>query len=102
MRVTHRTSLGGPYIHVVLGLLLLTLSAAAQTRQFTIRNSCSETVWLAGAGNPIPVFNGSPGGLEMGPGATVATTVPVPWVAGRFWGRRNCAFDSTGHGSCAT
>jgi hypothetical protein len=102
MRVTRRTLLGGPYIHVVLGLLLLTLSAAAQTRQFTIRNSCSETVWLAGAGNPIPVFNGSPGGLEIGPGATVTTTVPVPWVAGRFWGRRNCAFDSSGHGSCAT
>jgi hypothetical protein len=104
MKVAHKTMLGGAYVYikVVLGLLLLSLSAAAQTRQFTIRNSCSETVWLAGAGNPTPVFNGSPGGLEMSPGATVTTTVPVPWVAGRFWGRRNCTFDSSGHGTCAT
>jgi hypothetical protein len=102
MRLPHRTILRGTYIYVALGVLLLTLSAAAQNRQFTIKNSCSETVWLAGAGNPTPVFNGSPGGLELGPGATVTTTVPVPWVAGRFWGRRNCTFDSSGHGTCAT
>jgi hypothetical protein len=94
--------LGGAYIKVALVLLLISVSAAAQTRQFTIKNNCSETVWVAGAGNPTPVFNGSPGGLEMVPGATVTTTVPVPWVAGRFWGRRNCSFDSSGHGSCAT
>src|SRR5215472_15946898 len=84
-----------------LGVLVLVPSAAAQ-RQFTIKNNCSETVWLAGAGSPTPVFNGSSGGLEMAPGSSVTTTVPVPWVAGRFWGRRNCAFDSSGHGSCAT
>jgi hypothetical protein len=82
-------------------VLVLATSAPAQ-RQFTIKNNCSETVWLAGAGSPTPVFNGSPGGLEMAPGTTVTTTVPVPWVAGRFWGRRNCTFDSSGHGSCAT
>jgi hypothetical protein len=90
------------YIKVALVLLLISVSAAAQTRQFTIKNNCSEAVWVAGAGNPTPVFNGSPGGLEMLPGANVTTTVPVPWVAGRFWGRRNCSFDSSGHGSCAT
>jgi len=102
MRATHRNGLGRSYIGVALGVLLLSLSAAAQDRQFTIKNSCSETVWLAGAGNPTPVFNGSPGGLELGPGATVTTKVPVPWVAGRFWGRRNCVFDGSGHGTCAT
>jgi hypothetical protein len=102
MRLPHGTMLRGTNISVALGLLLLTLSAAAQNRQFTIKNSCSEIVWLAGAGSPTPVFNGSPGGLELSPGATVTTTVPVPWVAGRFWGRRNCAFDGSGHGSCAT
>jgi hypothetical protein len=91
----------GPWIKIALGFLVLTGSAAAQ-RQFTIKNNCSETVWLAGAGTPTPVFNGSSGGLEMAPGASVTTTVPVPWVAGRFWGRRNCTFDSSGHGSCAT
>jgi hypothetical protein len=88
--------------NVVLGILLLMASAAAQQRQFTIKNNCSETVWLAGVGTPTPVFNGSSGGLEMAPGASVTTTVPVPWVAGRFWGRRNCTFDTSGHGSCAT
>jgi hypothetical protein len=102
MKVAHRIVLGGVYINVALGLLLMSLSAAAQTRQFTIRNSCSETVWLAGAGSQTPIFNGSSGGLELSPGASVTTTVPVPWVAGRFWGRRNCTFDSSGHGTCAT
>ncbi|HTD25182.1 MAG TPA: thaumatin family protein [Terriglobales bacterium] len=89
------------------GLFLLIIAivaapVAAQTRQFTIKNNCSETVWLAGAGTPTPVFNGSPGGLAMAPGTTVITSVPAPWVAGRFWGRRNCTFDSSGKGSCAT
>src|SRR5215470_14492020 len=93
---------GRAYIKVVVGLLLLSLSAAAQTRQFTVKNNCSETVWVAGAGSPTPVFNGSSGGLQMAPGSSVTTTVPVPWVAGRFWWRRNCTFDSTGKGSCAT
>jgi hypothetical protein len=102
MRRQNRTMLRGTSVSVALGVLLLTLSAAAQNRQFTIKNSCSESVWLAGAGSPTPVFNGSPGGLELGPGATVTTTVPVPWVAGRFWGRRNCTFDNSGHGTCAT
>jgi hypothetical protein len=102
MNLSHRTLLGGACIRGALGLLLLSLSAGAQTRQFTIKNSCSETVWLAGAGTPTPVFNGSPGGLEMAPGSSVTTTVTVPWVAGRFWGRRNCTFDSSGKGSCAT
>ena len=91
----HRIS-GGAYIKVALGLVLLSGFAVAQTRQFTVKNNCSETVWLAGAGSPTPVFNGSSGGLEMAPGSSVTTTVPVPWVAGRFWGRRNCTFDSTG------
>jgi hypothetical protein len=90
------------HVQVWLGLLVLSLTAVAQTRQFTIKNDCSETVWLAGAGSPTPVFNGSSGGLQMAPGASVTTTVPVPWVAGRFWGRRNCNFDSSGKGSCAT
>ena len=42
---------GGAHIKVVVGLLLLSLAAASQTRQFTIKNNCSETVWLAGAGS---------------------------------------------------
>src|SRR5260370_40226005 len=76
--------------------------AVSQTRMFNIKNNCTETVWVAGAGNPVPVFNGSAGGLELLPGATASTSVPVPWVGGRFGGRRVCVFDGTGHGSCAT
>jgi Thaumatin family/Malectin domain len=102
MKAQGKTLLVRSCIYVAVGFLLLSLAATAQTRQFTIKNNCSETVWLAGAGTPTPVFNGSPGGLEMAPGTTVTTSVPVPWVAGRFWGRRNCTFDSSGHGSCST
>jgi hypothetical protein len=82
---------------------LATASAVAQTRQFTIKNNCSETVWVAGAGSVVPVFNGTDsGGIELAPGATTTTTVPGTWAAGRIWGRRNCTFDSTGKGSCST
>ena len=101
MNVLHWTP-GRVQSKIAISLLMLSFTATAQTRQFTIKNNCSETVWLAGAGSPTPVFNGSSGGLEMAPGSSVTTTVPVPWVAGRFWGRRNCTFDSSGHGSCAT
>ena len=76
--------------------------AIAQTRQFVITNNCAETVWVAGAGNPTPVFNGSSGGLELPSGATVTTSLPTPWVGGRFWGRRQCTFDANGKGSCQT
>lgn len=76
--------------------------AIAQTRQFVITNNCAETVWVAGAGNPIPVFNGSSGGMELPAGATVTTSLPTPWVGGRFWGRRQCNFDANGKGSCQT
>jgi regulation of enolase protein 1 (concanavalin A-like superfamily) len=76
--------------------------AIAQTRQFIITNNCAETVWVAGAGNPTPVFNGSSGGLELPAGATVTTSLPTPWVGGRFWGRRQCTFDANGKGSCQT
>ena len=59
----------------LLFVAIVTAPLAAQTRQFTIKNNCSETVWLAGAGTPTPVFNGSSGGLQMLPGASVVTTV---------------------------
>jgi hypothetical protein len=77
-------------------------TAIAQTRQFVLTNNCAETVWVAGAGNPTPIFNGSSGGLELPAGATVTTSVPTPWVGGRFWGRRQCTFDANGKGSCQT
>src|SRR5260370_30048410 len=83
------------------GLFLLIIAivaapVAAQTRQFTIKNNCSETVWLAGAGTPTPVFNGSPGGFAKAPRTHVITSVPAPMVAGRVLGRGNCPFRSHG------
>jgi hypothetical protein len=88
----------------ILSLAICSLSGIAlgQTRQFILKNNCNETVWVAGAGNPVPVFNNSAGGYELAPGATVSSSLPVPWVGGRFWGRRQCTFDSTGKGSCST
>ena len=67
-------------------LLINALSGigVSQTRQFILKNNCTETVWVAGAGKPAPLFNGSVGGFELLPGTTVSTSVPVPWVGGRF------------------
>jgi Thaumatin family len=86
----------------MIALLALTGMAVAQTRQFVLQNSCSETVWVAGAGTATPVFTGSSGGLELPAGAMVTTSVTTPWVGGRFWGRRQCTFDANGKGSCQT
>src|SRR5260370_36950018 len=96
----------GTIKRAVLFLLIIAVVAApvaAQTRTFTVKNNCSETVWAAAAGTPVPVFNGSSsGGIELLPGASATTTVPTPWSAGRIWGRRDCTFDSSGQGSRAT
>src|SRR6266849_11049782 len=91
----------------VLFLLIIAIvaaPAAAQTRTFTVKNNCSETVWAAASATQGPlVFNGtSSGGIELLPGATATATVAIPWSAGRIWGRRECTFDSSGKGSCAT
>jgi hypothetical protein len=91
-----------PFYGMLIILFVLDGISVAQTRQFVITNNCAETVWVAGAGNPIPVFNGSSGGLELPAGATVTTSLPTPWVGGRFWGRRQCTFDANGKGSCQT
>ena len=88
---------------LLLAIAIVSGPAGAQTRTFTVKNNCSETVWVAGSGSTVPVFNGtSSGGIELLPGGTTTTTVPDTWSAGRIWGRRNCTFDSSGKGSCAT
>ncbi len=76
---------------LVIIIAIVAAPAAAQTRTFTVKNNCSETVWVAGSGSSVSVFNGtSSGGIELLPGATATTTVPDTWSAGRIWGRRNC------------
>ena len=58
-------------------IAIVAASAVAQTRTFTVKNNCSETVWVAGSGSTVPVFNGtSSGGIELLPGAPATTTVP--------------------------
>ena len=86
----------------MIALLALTGIAVAQTRHFILQNSCAETLSVAGAGTPTPVFNGSSDGAELPVGAMVTTSVTTPWVGGRFWGRRQCTFDANGKGSCQT
>jgi hypothetical protein len=72
----------------------------AQARTFTFVNKCNETVWVGSLGNPghAPP-NG--GGWAVGPGGSTAVSLPGDW-AGRFWGRRNCNFNSAGQGTCET
>ncbi|KAJ7526208.1 hypothetical protein O6H91_17G087900 [Diphasiastrum complanatum] len=84
-------------------LLFLTLSlissASAQTT-FMVRNRCRFTIWVGtqpGAGQAI-LENG---GFVLTRGQSYSMSAPVGW-SGRFWGRTDCKFDSTGHGSCAT
>jgi len=75
----------------------------SQTRQFTINNNCTEKpFWVGpGAGNPVPVFNGSSGGFETSSRRNCQhLSTCTLGSAGRFWGRRQCVFDITGHGSC--
>jgi len=69
-------------------------------RTFTFVNKCSEPVWVGALGNP---GNAPPlgGGWMLNAGASQDVTVPSGW-AGRFWGRRNCTFNSAGLGTCET
>jgi hypothetical protein len=83
----------------VLATLVAPREARAQ-RKITFVNQCSETVWVGALGNPgktAPLG----GGWTLAPGASNSVTVPTAW-AGRFWGRRNCAFDAAGNGTCQT
>jgi hypothetical protein len=78
----------------------LEVTAYAQARTFTFANQCNETVWVGTLGNP---GKGNPngGGWALSAGASTNVSIPAGW-AGRFWGRRECSFDSNGNGSCAT
>lgn len=86
------------------GLALLLLAACppgqALARTFTFVNQCNETVWVGALGNP---GRGNPngGGWTLPAHATSTVEVPAGW-AGRFWGRRGCSFDASGHGACVT
>jgi len=67
------------------------------TRTFTFVNNTSQTIWAAALGNSSP----GDGGWVMAPNSTHSVTVANTW-SGRFWGRTNCNFNSSGAGSCET
>ncbi|KAL9229623.1 hypothetical protein vseg_005071 [Gypsophila vaccaria] len=67
---------------------------------FTFVNKCGYTVWpglLAGASSPKLESTG----FELQQGGARTFQAPAGW-SGRFWGRTNCNFDTSGVGSCAT
>ncbi|KAL2932427.1 hypothetical protein RDABS01_023818 [Bienertia sinuspersici] len=68
--------------------------------RFKLQNRCNTTLWpgiQAGAGHP-QIMNG---GLQLQAGKSIDIEAPTGW-SGRFWGRRNCSFDTQGRGSCLT
>ncbi|KAF7291167.1 Thaumatin-like protein [Mycena indigotica] len=85
--------------------LSLILATAAAARTFTVKNSCSYTVWPAiftdlNVGSAIP---NQPTGWEAPPGSSVSFSVPDNWQSGRIWGRTKCNFSANpGPNSCAT
>ncbi|KAH9623406.1 hypothetical protein KSS87_002918 [Heliosperma pusillum] len=86
------------FLLLLVALLLRGLYVTSTT--FTFINKCDHTVWpglLAGASSPKLDSTG----FELPQGGTRTLPAPVGW-SGRFWGRTNCNFDSTGVGSCLT
>ncbi|KAJ7560824.1 hypothetical protein O6H91_03G001200 [Diphasiastrum complanatum] len=73
---------------------------ATPAGSFSFANACNYTVWVASLSNAgVPPLTETGFALHPGDSARVAT--PSGW-GGRFWGRTNCLFDSTGSGSCLT
>jgi hypothetical protein len=67
---------------------------------FTLQNKCRNTMWpgiLTAAGKPQLID----GGVKLKPGQAINITAPKGW-SGRLWGRRGCAFDTSGNGKCVT
>ncbi|KAJ7058430.1 thaumatin-like protein [Mycena amicta] len=90
---------------ISLSLISLAAASVATARTFTVKNSCSYTVWPAiftdlNAGSALP---DQPTSWEAAPGSSVSFNVPDNWTAGRIWGRTECDFSTNpGPNSCAT
>ncbi|KAJ3566796.1 hypothetical protein NP233_g6776 [Leucocoprinus birnbaumii] len=85
--------------------LFLLFLPAVFGRQFTVRNSCKDTIWPAIFTdlNVAPNVPDHPTGWEAKPGTSVTFTVPDNWKAGRIWGRSTCNFaEKPGPNSCLT
>jgi hypothetical protein len=73
--------------------------AAAHSREFTVVNKLSETVWIAAWQQTAhPALHRT--GWTVKPGASVTITVPNKWN-GRIWARTGCEFVH-GKGHCVT
>ncbi|MED6108447.1 Thaumatin-like protein 1 [Stylosanthes scabra] len=88
----HRHS-SHPFYALFLFLLLKGGSAAT----FTFVNKCDHTVWPGILGKPEIGTTG----FELSKASTKTFQAPTGW-SGRFWGRTDCQFDSSGKGTCAT
>lgn len=64
---------------------------------FTIINSCKETIWPGIAQNN----NSNGDGFTLKPGQSAVFTAPPGW-SGRIWGRTSCQFNKNGNGTCQT
>ncbi|KAJ7501448.1 thaumatin-like protein [Mycena galericulata] len=92
-----------------MSLVSLATLSVVSARTFTVKNSCSYTVWPAlftdlNVGSAIP---DQPTGYaliwEAASGSSVSFSVPDNWTAGRIWGRTECDFSTNpGPNSCAT
>ncbi|KAJ7876025.1 thaumatin-like protein [Mycena leptocephala] len=86
-------------------LVALSAVSVVFARTFTVKNSCSYTIWPAlftdlNAGSATP---DQPTGWEADSGTSVSFSVPDNWTSGRIWGRTECDFSGvSGPTSCAT
>ncbi|XP_065635452.1 pathogenesis-related thaumatin-like protein 3.5 isoform X2 [Quercus suber] len=70
---------------------------SSSTRNFTIVNSCKETIWLGITHSE----NISGGGFELKPQKSTVYTASSGW-GGRIWARTSCKFNKNGNGTCQT
>ncbi|KAJ7176310.1 thaumatin-like protein [Mycena crocata] len=88
-----------------ISLVSLAAVSVVSARTFTIKNSCSYTVWPAlftdlNVGSAIP---DQATGWEAPAGSSVSFSVPDNWTAGRIWPRTECDFSTNpGPNSCVT
>lgn len=88
------------FLFLFIYLFVWFLVAGVNGATFTFVNRCDFTVWpgiLSSAGSPKLDSTG----FQLAKGSSRSFQAPTGW-SGRFWGRTNCNFDSSGHGSCAT
>ena len=64
-------------------------------RTITLENRCTEKIWPAILGNPLPMK----GGFELNVNATQSFQVPSNWISARIWARTKCADQTSAGGS---